>query len=435
MGNGVYVKAMKMRVMAILYTAVLLLIGVLSFFTIGRISSQQPDMVALNTSFKQMEERLEETREEDWGELAKKLESQYPCVVILRQDPDYQAKLTEALKSGDIILDYEHQGRLAAKICFTNGSINFEAQKRKLSQIVLGAVIGVWGLGILLFYYFYRGYVAPFRKLQNFAAEVARGNLDMPLSMTKSNYFGVFTESFDLMREELRKAKENEYRANVSKKELVAELSHDIKTPVATIKAACEIIDTKVENQLPMDQRELQEKIHLIEKKSQVVEQLVSNLFHATLEELEVLKVEPQEELSTCIEEMFHELKDYGNIHLENQVPHCLIWMDKLRTTQVIDNIINNALKYAKTDIHVSFDAKEDGIIIRIKDDGPGVPKEDLAKVSEKFYRGGNATGENGSGLGLYLARMFMDKMGGQMECYNDNGFVVELYLKKVVGH
>lgn len=57
---------MKMRVMAILYTAVLLLIGVLSFFTIGRISSQQPDMVALNTSFKQMEERLEETREEDW---------------------------------------------------------------------------------------------------------------------------------------------------------------------------------------------------------------------------------------------------------------------------------------------------------------------------------------------------------------------------------
>ena len=142
---------MKMRVMAILYTAVLLLIGVLSFFTIGRISSQQLDMVALNTSFKQMEERLEETREEDWGELAKKLESQYPCVVILRQDPDYQAKLTEALKSGDIILDYEHQGRLAAKICFTNGSINFEAQKRKLSQIVLGAVIGVWGLGILLF--------------------------------------------------------------------------------------------------------------------------------------------------------------------------------------------------------------------------------------------------------------------------------------------
>ena len=426
---------MKMRVMTILYTAVLLLIGVLSFFTIGRISSQQLDMVAINTSFKQMEERLEETREEDWGELAKKLESQYPCVVILRQDPDYQAKLTEALKSGDIILDYEHQGRLAAKICFTNGSINFEAQKRKLSQIVLGAVIGVWGLGILLFYYFYRGYVAPFRKLQNFAAEVARGNLDMPLSMTKSNYFGVFTESFDLMREELRKAKENEYRANVSKKELVAELSHDIKTPVATIKAACEIIDTKVENQLPMDQRELQEKIHLIEKKSQVVEQLVSNLFHATLEELEVLKVEPQEELSTCIEEMFHELKDYGNIHLENQVPHCLIWMDKLRTTQVIDNIINNALKYAKTDIHVSFVAKEDGIIIRIKDDGPGVPKEDLAKVSEKFYRGGNATGENGSGLGLYLARMFMDKMGGQMECYNDNGFVVELYLKKVVGH
>ena len=98
---------------------------------------------------------------------------------------------------------------------------------------------------------------------------------------------------------------------------------------------------------------------------------------------------------------------------------------------QVIDNIVNNAMKYAKTDVHISYSQRDNGILIRIKDDGPGVPEEDLAKVSEKFYRGSNVAGENGSGLGLYLTKMFMEKMEGQMNCYNDNGFVVELFLRK----
>ena len=335
------------------------------------------------------------------------------------------------MKKGDVVLDYEHDGKLLAKISFVNTTINFEEQKEALMRIVLVAISAIWFLGMVLFVYFYMGYVRPFHKLKNFAGEVARGNLDMPLSMTKSNYFGVFTESFDIMREELRRAKENEYKANVSKKELVAELSHDIKTPIATIKAACEVIEVKSAKSEGIGGLELHDKVQLIEKKADVVEQLINNMFHATLEELEVLKVEPQEELSTCIDEMFKELQVYGNIHIENQIPQCLLWMDKLRMVQVIDNIVNNAMKYAKTDVHISYSQRDNGILIRIMDDGPGVPEEDLAKVSEKFYRGSNVAGENGSGLGLYLTKMFMEKMEGQMNCYNDNGFVVELFLRK----
>lgn len=422
---------MKMRTMAIFYTAVILLFGVLSFFTINKISAEQLDMVEVNNSFKQIEAILDDSLRENWKEISEELENQYECTILFYDDSDYQSRLLECLKKGDVVLDYEHDGKLLAKISFVNTTINFEEQKEALMRIVLVAISAIWLLGMVLFVYFNMGYVRPFHKLKNFAGEVARGNLDMPLSMTKSNYFGVFTESFDIMREELRRAKENEYKANVSKKELVAELSHDIKTPIATIKAACEVIEVKSAKSEGIGGLELHDKVQLIEKKADVVEQLINNMFHATLEELEVLKVEPQEELSTCIDEMFKELQVYGNIHIENQIPHCLLWMDKLRMVQVIDNIVNNAMKYAKTDVHISYSQRDNGILIRIKDDGPGVPEEDLAKVSEKFYRGSNVAGENGSGLGLYLTKMFMEKMEGQMNCYNDNGFVVELFLRK----
>lgn len=422
---------MKMRTMAIFYTAVILLFGVLSFFTINKISAEQLDMVEVNNSFKQIEAILDDSSRENWKEISEELENQYECTILFYDDSNYQSRLLECLKKGDVVLDYEHDGKLLAKISFVNTTINFEEQKEALMRIVLVAISAIWFLGMVLFVYFYIGYVRPFHKLKNFAGEVARGNLDMPLSMTKSNYFGVFTESFDIMREELRRAKENEYKANVSKKELVAELSHDIKTPIATIKAACEVIEVKSAKSEGIGGLELHDKVQLIEKKADVVEQLINNMFHATLEELEVLKVEPQEELSTCIDEMFKELQVYGNIHIENQIPQCLLWMDKLRMVQVIDNIVNNAMKYAKTDVHISYSQRDNGILIRIMDDGPGVPEEDLAKVSEKFYRGSNVAGENGSGLGLYLTKMFMEKMEGQMNCYNDNGFVVELFLRK----
>lgn len=422
---------MKMRTMAIFYTAVILLFGVLSFFTINKISAEQLDMVEVNNFFKQIEAILDDSSRENWKEISEELENQYECTILFYDDSNYQSRLLECLKKGDVVLDYEHDGKLLAKISFVNTTINFEEQKEALMRIVLVAISAIWFLGMVLFVYFYMGYVRPFHKLKNFAGEVARGNLDMPLSMTKSNYFGVFTESFDIMREELRRAKENEYKANVSKKELVAELSHDIKTPIATIKAACEVIEVKSAKSEGIGGLELHDKVQLIEKKADVVEQLINNMFHATLEELEVLKVEPQEELSTCIDEMFKELQVYGNIHIENQIPQCLLWMDKLRMVQVIDNIVNNAMKYAKTDVHISYSQRDNGILIRIMDDGPGVPEEDLAKVSEKFYRGSNVAGENGSGLGLYLTKMFMEKMEGQMNCYNDNGFVVELFLRK----
>lgn len=122
---------------------------------------------------------------------------------------------------------------------------------------------------------------------------------------------------------------------------------------------------------------------------------------------------------------------------MEGEIPECLVYMDKLRLSQVLDNVVSNSNKYAGTEIQVSFVEEAEGILIRLRDYGKGMPEEELPRVTKKYYRGSNTKGKTGSGLGLYLASMFMERMHGGMECGNVNGgdetgFLVVLFLKKV---
>ncbi len=133
---------------------------------------------------------------------------------------------------------------------------------------------------ILLYLYCEKRILSPFRKLQSFAWHIAAGNLDVPLEMDRNNLFGAFTESFDLMREELHNSREKEREADRSKKELVASLSHDIKTPVASIKSATELMLFTAEND------EYKEQLQGINAKAEQIDSLITNMFHATLEEL-----------------------------------------------------------------------------------------------------------------------------------------------------
>jgi signal transduction histidine kinase len=176
------------------------------------------------------------------------------------------------------------------------------------------------------------------------------------------------------------------------------------------------------------------EKMNVVYNKADTIDQLISNMFHATLEELEMLKVEPSEEESRVIERMLKEVNHYEKIHLLNEIPECLILCDQLRLSQVIDNIINNSYKYAGTNIDVLFSIEKDSKLlkIKIKDFGAGVEETELPLVCQKFYRGSSdiVRNESGSGLGLFLAKLFMEQMLGTFECYNENGFVVEIGVR-----
>lgn len=410
---------MKLRTVLIVSTIGLILTFVLVELYIASQKYNACDIIQVNDTFKNVEADLVKKSITD-------IEKQYDCQILMKSDVNYSNKLYSAIRNSDIILDYMDGDSLLGKIIFPAKANTFWLLKRKLAVAIAIVFLIIIVILYAIAIFIYKRILHPFKKLERFANNISIGDLDIPLAMDKSNYFGAFTESFDLMREELKRARQGEFEANISKKELVAELSHDIKTPVATIKALCELLEIKVKEEDTIT------KLQTINKKADVIDKLISNMFHATLEELEVLKIEPTEEFSTIIPQMLQELNHFKKIHINNNLPGCLIYCDKLRLSQVIDNIVNNSYKYADTDIDVTYHENPKSIEIEIRDYGNSLSEEDLPLVFEKFYRGKNATSHSGSGLGMYLAKLFMQGMEGGIDCRIERGFVVKLIIKKI---
>ena len=348
------------------------------------------------------------------------------------------------------VASYSGQELDIYKQVWNNTNESFDENKHRMFVYMLAFWCFALVLGYLFIAIIYFAWIKPVREMESFASEIAKGNLDIKLPMRKNNISEGFTESFDLMREELKASRIREMEAEKAKREMVAELSHDLKTPVATIQATCEVMELKLKMELEKAQDEDKikmlsdnlEKVGYISNKSETINQLVQSVFHATLDDMEEVKIKPEETDSRIIEGCIKNLKEYGNIILENHIPECLVYIDKLRMEQVIDNIVGNSYKYAGTDIHVLFDtvkntldkiSTDNGFVkITIRDEGPGVNENDLPLIIEKYYRGESTKEKQGYGLGMYLANYYMEKQGGGMEYYNDNGFVVELFVRKV---
>ena len=415
---------MKIRIIVILYTLIILITGIVLWNRISSRPAFSIDMLDLNTKRDEIETKLNSGADID------SLENQYGCEIILTADDSYVSDNNFFIREGYSVFDYWRDGSIAGKIAFNARTEEYEIMKKN-AQIQLICVLGgAYAAGLLLLMVIWYFYIRPFNKLSDFAASVSKGNLNVPLNMDKHNYFGAFTESFDRMREELKLSAEREAAANRSKKELVAELSHDIKTPVATIKATCEVMEVKYK------EPDVQEKVAVIKSRASSVEQLVDNMFRATLDDLDELKVTPREESSLIINDMLSSLRFYGTVEQKGEIPECLILVDKLRLEQVIDNIAGNSFKYAGTTLEVEYRSDSSSVHVILSDRGPGVPEDELAMLTTKFYRGSEASesGKDGSGLGLYLASLFMEKMGGGLELKNreGGGFTAEIVIRKV---
>ncbi len=259
--------------------------------------------------------------------------------------PGLNRNINDAIRNRDTIVDIAVDGEIVGKVLFYNDTASV-IQRHGQTLFILSAAMLILLLAVLAGYlrYFHVTILSPFNRMKDFACHIAAGNLDAPLKMDKNNLFGAFTESLDLMREELNRARENERRADRSKKELVASLSHDIKTPVASIKSATELM------LFTTSDTEYREQLEGINAKAEQIDALITNMFHATLEELEALSVTVSEVPSTAIHALIHSA-DYQRRGKPFEISSCLCLADPIRLSQVFDNIIGNSYKYAETDI------------------------------------------------------------------------------------
>ena len=272
--------------------------------------------------------------------------------------------------------------------------------------------------------YVHRTIVKPFRQMEKFAGKVAQGELDAPVFVEKNNLFGSFTESFDIMREELKAARSREDAIKIKEKEMVASLSHDLKTPITGIKLICELLSVKVTDSYVTD------KISNIHQKAEQINVLVSDLLSSALDELGEMNVECHDEVSSILHELVAE-HDTRSLAREEEIPECILNTDRIRLSQVIGNIISNSYKYADTPIDVTYKVKDRFLAMSLRDYGSGVPEEEISLITGKFYRGkSNSVGKDGNGLGLYISNELMNKMNGELICSGiEKGLTVTLLI------
>lgn len=334
--------------------------------------------------------------------------------------------LTKSRNNGYLCLAVTDGDRFLATAAIPDPS--FSGYNRAFDQLTCAAVILflIMVTAAVSFYlYISRNILKPFCKMKEFAGRIAMGDLDSPLEMERSNLFGAFTESFDIMREELRASKARETELKRKEKELAAELSHDLKTPITGINTICDVLRLKVQDKYVLD------KVEGIQKKTQQMELLVTDLLTAALDDLDEMTVNCTDENAAVLYDIIR-AADTRSLVRRSTIPECMIHIDIKRMEQVIGNIIGNSYKYASTPIDIECALGGGYLKLSITDYGRGVPADELDLIINKFYRGRNVKDSDidGSGLGLYIALVLMAKMNGELICSSKGkGLTVTLMI------
>ena len=411
-------------------------IGVFAFSTLSGIKASQlanETVVILND--------LTQDCAENWDDLSVVLETDYGVpYVVLDSSNGVRIDQRPGVIAGRMTVETAIKNRYPYQYVTKGDQIlgtvividDGRAEVRSARMTILAAltVTGIVIIAGAVIYgqYVKKNIVTPFSRMEEFAGKVAEGNLDEPLMMEKNNMFGVFSESFDIMREELSASRAREIALQKKEKELVASLSHDLKTPITGIKLTTELL--KAKNEMGSHDADMEEKLDNIYKKADQIDVLVTDLFTSTLDDLGEVKVVLNDEPSSVLVDIVKKYDDM-NLAVMDEVPGVIISTDVKRMSQVIGNIIHNSYKYADTKIDVGFKVAENNLEMCIRDYGPGVPDSELDLITNKFYRGKaqSESGTEGSGLGLYIAKSLMEKMNGSLICESDNGLAITLVI------
>lgn len=293
-------------------------------------------------------------------------------------------------------------------------------------------------LGTLLYLFFSVGrrvqheLVEPIAGLKPYTEAIMRGDYEQRAEWTNDNEVGELYAVFDLMREELRNLHIRQTAHNQSHKELITNLSHDLKTPLSTIKAYIEAIREGICPDLPSAMTYL-EVVHANASRMSV---LVDDLLLHALRDLGQIAVQPVEKYSApalkpIFSAMAHYIRTLGiSCEVPADIPNLLVRMDSVRIEQVVANLVTNALKHTEPGDTIRLAVEEEpetsSLHIIVSDTGSGISPEDMPFIFERYYQGnasqrtsGQLAERSGVGLGLSICKYIMEAHGGTISFYS----------------
>ena len=297
---------------------------------------------------------------------------------------------------------------------YTTDSSTDKSEKIFAVNVFLG-VMSAAVIAVMLYVRF--KILAPFEKLTDIPYELSKGNLTAPVKESKNKFFGRFVWGVDMLRENMEQQKDRELNLQREKKMLLLSLSHDIKTPLSAIK----LYSKALSRGLYTDKEKQLEIAENINAKADEIEGYVSEIITASREDFLSLDVNMGEfylsGLVTNINAYYTEkLSLIKTDFTVGEYSNCLISGDLDRSVEVVQNIIENAIKYGDgKEISIDFSEEDGCILVTVKNSGCTLPDTDLPHIFDSFWRGTNAESQKGSGLGLYICRQLMHKMNGEV--------------------
>ena len=283
----------------------------------------------------------------------------------------------------------------------------------------------------------------PIEKLKDGVEQIAKGNYDVKIDNEIYNEIGILIYDFNEMAETLKKAEKIKHEYEENRKALIANISHDLKTPITSING---YIEALVEGVVTSPDK-VNNYLKIIHSNTTYINNLIDDLFlfsKLDMQKLdfnfEIVKIKPfmsdlMEEFNFILKEKNIEFKFEDKLLKELEVN-----IDRKRIYQVVRNVIGNAIKYGNQQesmIKVQLSSDNGYIKMDVKDNGPGIPEGKLPHIFNRFYRIDTERTKDfmSTGLGLAIAREMVEAHGGEIYVASIIGegsiFTIQLPIEK----
>ena len=302
-------------------------------------------------------------------------------------------------------------------------------------MILISLVVPV--IVICLVLWIYHSIVTPIHMLQVATQNIKNGNLDFEVEVHNKDEIGELCKDFEEMRIRLKDNAEEKLRSEQQSKELISNISHDLKTPITAIKGYVEGLIDGVADTPEKQNKYLQtvyskaiDMDHLINELS-FYSKIDTNKIPYTFSRLNVVGY-----FEDCAEDLSRELEDeHIGFSYQNYVDDSVQMIaDAEQIKRVINNIVGNSKKYsdkADTKIHMTIKDVGDFVQVEIEDNGKGIAAKDLPYIFDRFYRtdASRNSSKGGSGIGLSIVKKIMEDHGGKIWVTSKEGIGTVMYL------
>lgn len=329
----------------------------------------------------------------------------------------------------------EAQGEYDVSIIESN---NGTARVQLMTKDILFVVITVLVFtSLLVGFWIYRSVAAPLVKLKKATKNIKEGNLDFELEVEGDDEFAELCQDFEDMRKRLKANAEEKLLLDKENKELISNISHDLKTPITAVKGYVEgIMDGVADTPEKMNRY-----IRTIYNKTNEMDHLINELtFYSKIDTNRIpytfSKISVTEYFNDCAEELKLELDVKGvDLVYANYVDESvLIIADGEQIRRVIHNIVTNSTKYMNKEhgiIQLRVKDVGDFIQIEVEDNGKGIAAKDLQNIFDRFYRTdfSRNSAKGGSGIGLSIVKKIMEDHGGKVWATSKEGIGTIMYF------